>query len=417
VTLTSPITDVVEATKQTDIFFSYRDNGTWSPPTALATLSGQDEGVQVAADETGQVMAAWRHTENDQTHTLYSAIWNGNSWSTPATIPANEIIDSLSLAFANGTPLLLWAQGTDGDLETQNDLTLHYATWNGSSWSTSEQIAKPQPMPASRVTPQPKSSFITAQTVLPDPPEECCQKCSEGQEDCEQPEPPKPSTPPAKPIEEETSESVEALDPNEKVAPAGYGSSHIMPPGERLQYTIYFENVITATAPAQEVFITDSLDFKLDWNTIDFEEIAFDQTVVAINDHGSNQFHTRQRVTDYRSNVNKTWWVDITGILDPSLGVVTWAFRTLDPDTSDLPKDALAGFLPPNDDTKRGEGHVTFSISPKTDIPLGSLIFNRGEIVFDTNEAIITNQVFNVIDEVPDNQLFLPILLRNEKVR
>ena len=55
------------------------------------------------------------------------------------------------------------------------------------------------------------------------------------------------------------------MDPNEKVGPAGVGSQHFVPGDEALQYEIYFENVATATAPAQEITVSDTLDSDLDW--------------------------------------------------------------------------------------------------------------------------------------------------------
>ena len=62
-----------------------------------------------------------------------------------------------------------------------------------------------------------------------------------------------------------------------------------------------------------------------------------------------------------------------------------------------LPTDPLAGFLPPNDETGRGEGHVSFTIRPRADVQAGTVVTNIASIVFDTNEPILTNQVWNTI--------------------
>ena len=107
-------------------------------------------------------------------------------------------------------------------------------------------------------------------------------------------------------------------------------------------------------------------------------------------------------IPDYRPDVNSTWWVDISGEFDPVTGIIRWTYRTLDPETGELPTDTYAGFLPPEDGTGRGQGHVGFSVMPKADVPLGTVIYNKASIVFDTNEPIETNQVWNTIGTVSD---------------
>ncbi len=54
-------------------------------------------------------------------------------------------------------------------------------------------------------------------------------------------------------------------------------------------------------------------------------------------------------VSDYRPTVTKQVEVQVNGTVDPQSGMLNWVFTTLDPATGDYPKDALAGFLPPND--------------------------------------------------------------------
>ena len=61
----------------------------------------------------------------------------------------------------------------------------------------------------------------------------------------------------------------------------------------------------------------------------------------------------------------------------------------------------MAGFLPPNDDSHIGEGHVSFTIWPKPDLPRGTTIRNQAEIVFDVNDPIVTNEVLNTIGLIP----------------
>ena len=197
------------------------------------------------------------------------------------------------------------------------------------------------------------------------------------------------------PIDTATTEYVRPRDPNEKVGPAGFGEQQLVSVGDELQYVVYFENVITATVPAQEVFVTDYLDPDLDWTTFRLTEIAWGDIVISIPDD-TYQFAGRQTVADHRDEVDKSWWVDISTELNPIYGRVEWTFRTLDPDTGELPTDVFAGFLPPNDpETGCGEGHVSFSIRPRPELADGTLITNKASIVFDTNEPIETNVVSN----------------------
>ena len=164
---------------------------------------------------------------------------------------------------------------------------------------------------------------------------------------------------------------------------------------------------MTATAPAQEVFITDTLQAELDPTTVIFQSVSWGAETIPVTQIG-DRFHVRHIVNDYRDDEAKLWWVDIDGHVDRATGLLTWTFRTLDPETGDLPLDALAGFLPPNDETDRGQGYVSFSVEQDADLPLGTTISNFAEIVFDTNEPIITNSFVNQIGE-PVWRIYLPV--------
>ncbi len=178
---------------------------------------------------------------------------------------------------------------------------------------------------------------------------------------------------------------VRPIDPNEKTGPAPQVHS-----GERVTYTVYFENLRTATAPAQEVFITDHLDPDLDWSTFQLGEVAFGDVVVT--SLGSRAQGT-DRITygDYS--------VAIEAAQSSGGGQVNWVLRTLDPDSGELPEDPFAGFLPPEDGTGRGQGHVTFSIQVRGDARPGTQVTNSASIVFDTNAPISTNTWTSTVQE------------------
>ncbi|MFH0981363.1 MAG: RHS repeat-associated core domain-containing protein [Planctomycetota bacterium] len=186
-------------------------------------------------------------------------------------------------------------------------------------------------------------------------------------------------------------QTVVAWDPNEKSGPQGCGANGFVPlDGEPLAYTVFFENQASASAPAQEVFISDFLDEDLDWTTFQLGEIVFgSQSVTEL--AGRTEGTTRVALE------GSEYVVDIETHLDLYAGCALWTLRTIDPLTEDLPADPLAGFLPPNDETHRGEGHVTFTIVPQADPAPGTELTNTASIVFDTNDPIATNTVLATI--------------------
>lgn len=204
---------------------------------------------------------------------------------------------------------------------------------------------------------------------------------------------------------------VNAVDPNEKVGPLGTGAQRSVKGSDDLGYIVYFENLALATAPAQEVVVVDQLDPDLDWLTFRPTEIAFGNIIIA----GASLpggFSAQVSIPDFRTDVHKTWQVDITADINYQTGKVKWTFRTLDPLTGQLPVDALAGFLPPNDSTHGGEGHVAFSIRPRSNLANGTLLSNQAAITFDTEATINTNVVTNTIG-TDGSTTFIPFAGKN----
>jgi len=200
---------------------------------------------------------------------------------------------------------------------------------------------------------------------------------------------------------ESQSQSVTPGDPNEKIGWSESGWPGITTATHALHYVVFFENdPRIATAPAQEVIIEDALDSNLDWSTFRLEEIAWGETTVPMPAETSS-LNTRVTIPDYRTGGDKSWWVDVAVEVDAT-GTARWTFRTLDPSTGDWPEDALAGFLPVNNATGRGQGHVAFRIRPLGTTPAGSQLANRAVIRFDTEAPIETGLVlFTVSDRAP----------------
>ena len=188
----------------------------------------------------------------------------------------------------------------------------------------------------------------------------------------------------------------------------GYGGNQVILPSQEIQYVVSFENVITATAPAQQVVVVDQLDPNLDWSTFRPSDVVFGEQASALSDQ-SGGYYARVVLPDYRPGHTESWWVDVQSEIDYKAGAVVWTFTTLDPLTGQPPTDPLAGFLPPEDGSGRGQGHVSFAIKPKPGIALGTVVTNQASITFDYNDPILTNEVWNTIDLL---KVFLPVVRR-----
>jgi hypothetical protein len=87
----------------------------------------------------------------------------------------------------------------------------------------------------------------------------------------------------------------------------------------------------------------------------------------------------------------KTFDVLVEAGIHSDTGEVFATFQSIDPNT-ELPPDVLTGFLPPEDGTGRGQGHISYTIQPKASLPTGTQIRNVALITFDQNAAIATDQ-------------------------
>ncbi len=154
-----------------------------------------------------------------------------------------------------------------------------------------------------------------------------------------------------------------AISSNSKDAtPVGYGDGHYIEAGTEIIYTIYFQN--NGTDTAFNVRILDTLSAFLDLSTIR-EEASSHTSVFSLLDN----------------NVVKVSFANIR-----------------------LPNFAV------NENTSRG--FVSFTISAKNDLPIGTVILNDATITFDFSPPILTNQVYHTIAEglTQTRYAFLPDL-------
>jgi hypothetical protein len=219
---------------------------------------------------------------------------------------------------------------------------------------------------------------------------------------CPPPPPPNPPTPPnPTPTPPHPVNPGQSVDPNDKLT-VGAGTAAYVRPGDRITYTVLFENQPTASLPAQMVTIADSLDANLDWSTFELGAIGFNSTTVAVPAGVQSFTGTAAVATDPNP-------VGITASLNPTNGVITWVLQSVDPVTGGLVADPLAGFLPPDNAQHAGEGYVTYTVRSRGGLPTGTGIRNQANIVFDVNAPILTPVVTNTIDATPPVSALTPL--------
>ena len=186
-------------------------------------------------------------------------------------------------------------------------------------------------------------------------------------------------------------------DPNDKAGSPGRGSQHYITGARPIPYAIFFENIPAATAPAQVVVITDQLDTaRLDLTTFQLGAISFGENTLVTPPPNLTEW-----TTDVDLRPGNNLLVRISAALDKVTGIVTWRFVSIDPDTNQPTEDPLAGFLPPNKTAPKGEGAVSFIISPRSNQADGTEIRNKARIIFDKNAHIDTPEWLNTIDHTP----------------
>jgi len=126
-------------------------------------------------------------------------------------------------------------------------------------------------------------------------------------------------------------------------------------PAEELQFTIRFENVATATAEAETVVVTMTVDPNLDWSTLEML--------------GTSHPDKLQLRADEEQRT------------------LVWTFTDIN--------------LPPNQDPPQGEGWIRFRVQPKVNLDSGTVLTAQAVIVFDMNPPIWTNVVTYMIDAKP----------------
>ena len=173
-----------------------------------------------------------------------------------------------------------------------------------------------------------------------------------------------------------TSYTVQAADPNGLLGPAGYGMGNFRRGDSAYFYRIDFENATNATASAQVVQISNTITTNLDLSTLEFASVGFGDYFFTI-PPGSQHYEHTEEVT-YNGT---TFDVNIEAKVDLATRQVQVRFESVMADNG-LPPAVEIGFLPPENGTGRGDGHVAYVIRPVAGLPTGTEIRNIGTITF-----------------------------------
>ena len=126
----------------------YDENSdTWSEPAQISNNSQLDHNRTIANSPSGP-MILWHSNaanayiaENATPDSLHFATWNGSSFDIPIQlgydIPA---LGKTSLAYDGNSEVVSWIQDIDGDFDTPNDTELFWSKFDGTSWSDALRI-------------------------------------------------------------------------------------------------------------------------------------------------------------------------------------------------------------------------------------------------------------------------------------
>jgi hypothetical protein len=170
--------------------------------------------------------------------------------------------------------------------------------------------------------------------------------------------------------------NVNSFDPNEIVGPEGTGEQRFIEPEELLDYTIYFENVSTATAPARFVSIDNPLDSNFRLQDFYLTSLAFGDTLFEF--EPTNSLNTTLALGPKYNNKN----LNIVAGIDVIGSRAIWRLSTVEPTTGALVMSPFDGFLPPNDSTNIGQGYVTYTIRANEETPPNTVYFKIKLILF-----------------------------------
>jgi uncharacterized repeat protein (TIGR01451 family) len=198
---------------------------------------------------------------------------------------------------------------------------------------------------------------------------------------------------------------VASVDPNELLGNAGVGPQRFVKPTQKLTYTIEFENVATAEAPAQRVTLLDALPSAIDPTSVTVVGAEVSGHEIPLVDASSESVNGVTGATD----LTDTTSVLLDAAVDRTTGVLTAHFAG-PPDLDDpFTPSPYSDFLPPNVVAGEGQGSLRIEAMLKQPVADGAAVTNQASVVFDDHlggPTIVTNTWTNTVDAgAPSAQL------------
>ena len=186
-------------------------------------------------------------------------------------------------------------------------------------------------------------------------------------------------------------------DPNNLAGPHGLGIPDWIGSIQPLQYQVSFSNEPDASAPAAQIFVTETLDAaNLNMTTFKLGAIAFGDWSVTPSDDKALPLvnHPFDANVDLRmATPSRNLIVRVHAQIDILTGVLQVALTSIDPLTMMPTTDPLAGFL----DAGK-EGSISFSVVPKSTVPTGTVTKEQATVIFDANAPMNTPVWTNTLD-------------------
>jgi subtilase family serine protease len=393
-----------------DLCYAVFDGSAWSTPQRVAVTRGPDSGLQVSTLPNGELLAVWTYTGTNSVVHLLSSRWDGTTWAAADEITSGAISAPTAQQIGLST-YLLWTQVV-GTNQGQILKGLLQSVNTAGSWSKpiafdpalfSSSAPPTVPVLASHGV-QPR---ILAGWLL-DP--KCC-RCKDKTTTKTN------SNPEICGISSVTYNYTNctrtytykacgraSFDPNEITGPTGYGPERWVPALLPLNYTIFFENdPKLANAPAKQVTISLPLDPNLDPRTFRLGTFGF----------GGLTFNVPANSAFYQTRLDFTadrgFYLDVFAGVDVANRRGYWILTTIDPETGDIPRNPLLGFLPPNVTSSEGEGFVSCTALPLSSVTTGSRVTAKATIVFDNQPPLDTPSIFNTIQTGTPVSSVLPL--------
>ena len=144
-TLESETIEFADMLANQELYYSIWDatSDTWSTPSALTDDGFADGMSKMSVADDTTAISVWTHIESVSSHApedweIYFSVWDGFDWTPAAGLTDDEAadLDGTVVYLNDGTALSVWISDADHDFDTEDDLELKYALWDGTSWSS-----------------------------------------------------------------------------------------------------------------------------------------------------------------------------------------------------------------------------------------------------------------------------------------